>query len=308
LLVRLAAFGALLIAILSMGVTIHVAGGAGMIPVFAIGLAFPLLQRFLPGRLMLYLTFLGWLALSQLPVFDNVLPTRLMVYFYLLAGLLLAVFVGDMMARRSWFRALSLIGTAVALIPLIPILPYPSSPEPVPTFFTGGSAARIPAGSVALVVPLSLNTDGRAMLWQAAARMQFRMPEGYAIIPGKSPTRSPLIARVLATAAGEPNVLTDNDRQLMLSELAGWKVTTVIVGPMSNELQEVQLFTFLLSQEPQQIEGVYVWWGADARQVRSCPSSGQPSDSTPGGCDRSGAMFTAGSSSNLVILESATSG
>jgi hypothetical protein len=264
LVVRLATLAALLVAILSMGITIHYAGNTGTLPVFTLGLAFPLLQRFLPGRLMLYLTFLGWLALSRMPVFDNILPTRLMVCFYLIAGLMIAVFLDDMMARRSWPRALGLIGTAVALIPLIPILPYPSSPESVPAFFTGGSASRIPAGSVALVVPLSLNTDGRAMLWQAAAGMRFRMPEGYAIIPELVPKPSLLSTQVLATAAGQPSVLTDQDRQQMLSELSLRQVKTVIVGPMINEQQEVLLFIFLFNREPQQMEGVYVWWGVEA--------------------------------------------
>jgi hypothetical protein len=260
LVVRLATLTAVLIAILSMGVTIHYAGNTGTIPVFTLGLVFPLLQRFLPGRLMLYLTFLGWLALSQIPVIDNILPTRLMLYFYLLAGLLLAVFLNDMMARRSWLRALSLIGTAVALIPLIPALPYLSSPESVPAFFAGGSASRIPAGSVALVVPLSLNTDGRAVLWQAAAGMRFRMPEGYAIIPELTPIGSRLSAQVHAAAGGEPIVLTDTDRNQVLNELASWHVKTVVIGPMVNEEWEVQLFSSLFNRPPQRMEGVYVWW------------------------------------------------
>ena len=264
LVVRLATLAALLVAILSMGITIHYAGNTGTLPVFTLGLAFPLLQRFLPGRLMLYLTFLGWVGLARLPVFDNILPTRLMACFYLLAGLLVAVFLDDMMARRSWLRVVGLLGTAVALIPLIPILPYPSSPELVPAFFAGGSASRIPAGSVALVVPLSLNVDGRAMLWQATAGMQFRMAEGYATIPKLVPKLTQLSKQVLATAAGQSSVLTDKDRQQLLSELSRRHVKTVIVGPMINEQQEVQLFTFLLNREPQQIEGVYVWWGVDA--------------------------------------------
>ena len=264
LVVRLATLAALLVAILSMGVTIHYAGNTSTLPVFTLGLAFPVLQRFLPGRLMLYLTFLGWLGLSRLPVFDLILPTRLMVCFFLLAGLLVAVFLDDMMARRSWLRVVGILGTAIAFIPLVPILPFPSSPEPVPAFFAGGSASRIPSGSVALVVPLSLHVDGRAMLWQAAAGMQFRMAEGYATIPGLVPKQTQLSAQVRATAAGQSSVLTDKDRQQLLSELSRRHVKTVIVGPMINQQEEVQLFTFLLNRKPQQLEGVYVWWGVDA--------------------------------------------
>lgn len=261
--VRLATLVAGLIAILSMGVTIHYAGNTGILPAFAIGLAFPLLQRFLPGRLMLYLTFLGWLALSQMPVIDNILPTRLMLYFYLLAGLLLAVFLDDLIAWRPRFKALGIAATVVALLPLVPALPYLSSPEPVPEFFAGGYASRIPAGSVAFVVPPSFNNDGRAMLWQAAAGMQFRMPDGYALIPETHPEESMLTSQVLAAAAGEPIDLSDWVRQQMLSELALWQVKTVIVGPMNDEQQEVELFTYLFGRPPQHIDGVYVWWSVN---------------------------------------------
>ena len=264
LVVRLASLTALLLAILSMGVTIHYAGKTTAMPVFVLGLAFPLLRRFLPGRLMLYLPLLGWLALSQVPILDNILPTRLMAYFYLLAGLMLAVFLDDMMTRKFAFRTIGLLATAVALIPLIPALPYPSSPEPVPAFFDGHSASRIPAGSVALVVPLSWNADGRAMLWQAAAGMRFRTPEGHATIPEIVPKKSRLSEKVKVIADGGAVELTESDRQLILSELSRWQVKTVIVGPMTYENYEVQLFTLLFNREPQQLDGVYVWWGVDS--------------------------------------------
>jgi hypothetical protein len=279
--IRLATLTAVLIAILSMGVTIHVAGGAGTMPVFVVGIAFPLLQRFLPGRMMLYLTFLGWLALSEIPVFDNILPTRLMVYFYLLAGLLLAVFLDDVKAWRSWRPAVGLIAVALALIPLIPILPYRSSPEPVPSYFTGTAVSRIPAGSVALVVPLSLNNDGRAMLWQASAQMRFRMPEGYAIIPEVVPAKSRLSEKVLATAAGEPVALTDSDRLLMLTELFDWRVKTVIVGPMINEQWEIQLFSLLFDREPERLDGVYIWSGVDAELLSDSSNTARPTKFGP---------------------------
>jgi hypothetical protein len=222
---------------------------------------------------MLYLPLLGWLALSQIPILDNILPTRLMAYFYLLAGLMLAVFLDDTMARKFSLRAMGLLATAIALIPLIPALPYPSSPEPVPAFFDGGSASRIPAGSVALVVPLSWNADGRAMLWQAATGMQFRTPEGHATIPEIVPKKSRLSVMAQAIADGESVALTNTDRQSMLAELARWQVKTVIVGPMINEPREALLFTWLFNRDPQQLEGVYVWWGVDAETKQASPTT-----------------------------------
>lgn len=271
LMIRLATLTALLIAILSMGITIHYAGATGTIPVFTLGLAFPLLQRFLPGRLMLYLTFLGGLALSQVPALNNILPTRLMLYFYLLAGLMLAVFLNEAMTSKSRLRALAPIAAVLALLPLVPVLPYPSSPDPVPAFFDGGSASRIPEGSVALVVPLSLNGDAHAVYWQAMTRMRFRMPEGYANVPPAVPKGSRLsegsqvAIQVLAVASQEPSTLTDATRLQMLTELARWQVKTVIIGPMTNEQREVDLFASLFNRPPQQIDGVYVWWNVDSK-------------------------------------------
>lgn len=269
--VRLATLGSVLIAILSMGITIHFAGKASSIPVFALGLVFPLLQRYLPGRLMLYLTFLGWLGLSRLPVLANILPGRLMLFFYLLAGMLIAVWLDDLPAWQPRLRRLGWAAMAAALVLLLPALPYPTTPESVPTFFTGGSASRIPAGSVALVIPYSAAGDARAMVWQAQAGMRFRIPEGYVFIPDApprgwrlSPPPSATQNQTLAVAEGSAEILTDETRQTILGELKSWNVRTVVVGPMTNQQQEVDLFTTLLGRPPQLVDGVYVWWDVNA--------------------------------------------
>lgn len=269
--VRLAALGSALIAILSMGITIHIAGRASSIPVFAIGLVFPLLQRYLPGRVTLYLTFFGWLGLSRLPVLDNLLPSRLMVYFYLLAGLLLAVWLSDLRTWQPMPRRLGWLAAAAALLMLVPALPFPSTPNSVPAFFSGSAASAIPQGSVALVVPYSATGDARAMIWQQAAGMRFRMPEGYAFIPD-APPRGPRLSpppsttqsQVLSVGDGTAGALSDTDRLQILSELKSWHVQTVIVGPMVNEQQEVDLFSSLFGRPPEPLDGVYVWWGVDS--------------------------------------------
>ncbi len=269
--VRLAALGSALIAILSLGSTIHFAGKNSQIPVFAIALVFPLLQRYLPGRLMLFLVFFGGLAMSRLPVLSNILPARLIVVFYLLAGLLVAVWLDDLRAWLPQQRRLGWLAAAASLVLLLPALPYTSTPETVPTFFAGGAVSRIPAGSVALVIPYSVALNPRAMTWQAQAGMRFRMPEGYAFIPDPgssrqrlSPPPSATQDQTVAIALGRAAPLTDEIRNQILVELKSWHVQTVIVGPMTNEQQEVDLFTSLFGQAPETVDGVYVWWGVDA--------------------------------------------
>jgi len=267
--VRLAALGAALVAILSMGVTIHLDGRATSIPVFALGLVFPLLQRYLPGRVMLYLTFFGWLGLSKLPVWSNILPSRLMVYFYLLAGLLIAVWLNDLRTWQPAARSVGWLATAASLVLLMPALPYPSTPNSVPAFFSSPAASRIPLGSVALVVPYSSAADSRAMVWQAQTGMRFRMPEGYAFIPAPSgarlsPPASATQDQLIAVASGLAGPLTADRSRQILGELKSWNVQTVIVGPMVNEQGEIDLLTALLGRPPELVGDVYVWWQVDA--------------------------------------------
>jgi len=109
------------------------------------------------------------------------------------------------------------------------------------------------------------------MVWQQQAGMRFRMPEGYAFIPDVrphgwrlSPPPSATQDETLAVAQGRADTLTDQTRQQLLRELKSWHVQTVVVGPMINEQQEVDLFTSLLGRPPEAVGGVYVWWGVDA--------------------------------------------
>jgi hypothetical protein len=269
--VRLAALASVLIAILSLGTTLHIAGKNSGIPVFVLGFGFLLVLRNRAGWLMLFLTFLGWLAMSRLPVLNNILPARLMLVVYLLAGLLIAVWLDDLRAWAPMKRRLGWLAAAASLVLLLPAVPYQSSPVTIPAFFASGDVSRIPVGSVALLIPFSISGDARAMVWQAQSGMRFRMPEGYAFIPDSGPRKERLSppagatqSQTLAVAQGRASSLTDAIRQQILDELKSWHVQTVVIGPMTNEQQEVDLFTSLFGQAPEAVGGVYVWWGVDA--------------------------------------------
>jgi hypothetical protein len=268
--VRIAALGAVLIAILSMGITIHFLGKVSPIPVFVLGLVFPLLRRYLPGWPMLFVTFFGWLALSRVPVLDNILPTRLMLHFYLFAGLLVAVWLDDMRAWQPRLRLFGWLAAAASLALLVPVLPYPSTSRVVPAFFAGGAVSRIPAGSIALVIPFATRGNAEAMTWQEQAGLRFRMPEGYAIIPDAlprgvrvNPPSSATQTQIALASVGRADPVTDALRQQILSELRSWQVQTVIIGPMTNEHREVDFFTSVLGRAPDSVDGVYVWWGVN---------------------------------------------
>jgi hypothetical protein len=97
------------------------------------------------------------------------------------------------------------------------------------------------------------------------------MPEGYAFIPDPqlgvrlSPPVSATQTQSILVAIGRGSPLTDTTRDQILRELKSWHVQTVVVGPMNNEQQEVDLFTSVLGRAPELVDGVYVWWGVDAQ-------------------------------------------
>ena len=223
---------------------------------------------------------LPWLLIQRLPFFENVLPSRLMLFFYLTAGLACAFFIAKL--RRMPLKPVPAFGwlwVAVSLAFLLPALPWLTTANPVPEFFSGPDATRIPAGSVALVAPFSTapgfqlgpgqDSATLPMLWQEASGMRFRMPEGGMNVPdangnptGGRPPASTVQTTMIAIQQGAPAPdLTADLRTALDADLARWRVQTVIVGPMYNQGAMVELFSGLLGRPPDSEGGVYVWWG-----------------------------------------------
>jgi len=251
---------------LSLGVTIHAAGQYTLIPVAVLALAFPLFRRVLPGRLLLYEFLIAWVAMAQVPLLTNMLPVRLTLFVFLMAGVLLAVFV-DHAIRGQAFSSRLMVGAlaVLALAPLFPRLPYPATPVDIPAFFTD---AGIPDASVAVIFPFVDSTHKAPLLWQAQSGMRFKMPEGYAFVPGGrgnvDPPPSATRAAGLAIDGGaDPAGFPAGIKDQMLRELKAWHVRTVIVGPMQNQARMVAFITGVLAREPLQTRGVYAWEGLD---------------------------------------------
>jgi hypothetical protein len=270
-LVRVAAPAAAVIAILSMGITVHVAGRAQeawSFPVFVLALGF-LLVPGIPARVLVLVTFAVWLALWRVPLVNAILPSRLMLFAYLMIGFVLAVFLAGLRDRRH--VALGVAALVVALVPLLPRQPYFRTINPTPAFFApGGEVARVPDGSVALVAPVATYDHPDAMRWQAVSRMRFRMPESNLMSPTATPggilydtPRTPATTALIDLDHGRPPVQDDRLRQALRDDLAALRVRTVIVGPMADQDRAVALLTEAIGRPPEAVQGVYVWWDVE---------------------------------------------
>jgi len=124
----------------------------------------------LPGRLLAYL-----------PVFANILPARFELFMDLGLAAILATFVERAALSGGW-RARVAGGVALLLIcvTLAPTMPLPVYVTDTPRYFlSGGDVNRLPAGTVALVVPYG---DGETamdpLVWQAESGFRVRMVAG----------------------------------------------------------------------------------------------------------------------------------
>jgi hypothetical protein len=219
---------------------------------------------------------LPWWLLDRTPVLAQALPSRLMAYFYLAAGILLAWFIRCAVLSE---RRLAVRVPAAALVGLSLLAPAPMAeawvtPHRDAAFFTAAAVRRIPAGSVALVVPWAGPGDPTAMSWQAEAGYRYRMPEGYALHPGPGrvvefgppPSATSELLEGIELGAGPP-APTAGLRASIAADLARWRVRTILVGPMPHEEQAVAALTWVVGRPPERVAGVWVWWDVAPQQV-----------------------------------------
>ena len=216
---------------------------------------------------------LPWLLFDHLPLSDQILPIRVMVIGYLALAVVVGIFL-DRCARsgRPGRIALGAGATAVALIPLLPGLPYPTNQWSIPAFFTDGAVDMIPAGSTVYIPPDKVNLE--ALVWQAASGMRFRTQLGWVFTP--APLPQPWITEFdpLGTELydlGElgqsaPAEISATQRHSYLGDLAATGAGTVIIGPEPGEGQAVALMADLLGRQGQSIGGIVVWTGVGLPQ------------------------------------------
>jgi hypothetical protein len=249
-------------------------------------------------------------VLTHVPLLDGIVPIRFSLFAFLALAVAVALGLtaerGRSAPTRS--RAALLAGlTALALVPLLPRLPYPRvstgrgayASYPVPAFFSpGGGADAIPAGTPVLVYPYSdpaptAGTVNYAVLWQAVAQERFRLLDGDATRPGPygygteaAPDLVPMVLETMLRDAyfgpfahdGPTTLDTGPFPELtpaVLGEvraaLAGYDVSTVVVYASGFEPREIErAFEKALGRAPVRTDGVFVWYGVqmDLARVR----------------------------------------
>jgi len=258
--VRVAALVAPVIAVFSLGPRLHVAGTDTGVP-------------------------LPWRAVSSLPVLSDILPDRLAVFVALAVALLVAVFVERVLLAPSTRRLAAAALLTLAVLTVAPELPFASTAADVPGFFHNQELLdRVPEGSVALVLPWAHYRNNDAMLWQSAANMRFRMPEGYVYVPGPRGEAINVLTTATSQAVdtvvdgGDSDTVAAEHGDVIRAELKGWQVRSVLVGPMRNEQAVVRLMTAILGRSPQSTGGVLAWFDVDLSSVALRPARGVPQE------------------------------
>jgi hypothetical protein len=263
--IKVTTLGAIVVSVWSMGVGLHFLGQSTRIPVFTLALLFVPLWRSVSVSALLAATFLGWLAMWQLPVLNNILSVRLMVLAYLLIGGVVAMFVAAVQVQSRRLRIIAMLAIVLALSPLVPTFRFPTTSVRVPVFFTTRDVSAVPDGSVAVVLPIATPGQQAPLLWQAASGMRFRQPGGYAFTPGPAgmskvdPRDTATADMVSGAAAGQDPLADPGLRTAVMNELEALQVRTVILGPMDGQDHVRQTLVRLLGRQPKFVGGVWIW-------------------------------------------------
>ena len=203
---------------------------------------------------------LPWEHVGYLPVFDNVLVERLPLYVSLAAAVMVSLWT----ASRG-HRSLRLVLPALAILA---IAPYPAARIwehrfAVPPLFTD-SAYRACLGPGENILPLPVNYNGYADLWQVESGFRFTMAGGYV---AASPPQSFLTPKATANIARGLPVPADQ-AQALRTYIHAKHVTSVAVDESQTRYWASALDRIAT---PHEVGGVLLYHLGDWR--KDCPRS-----------------------------------
>ncbi len=203
-----------------------------------------------------------WRVLHHLPMFGSIVVGRFMSVAYLAVGLIVAIALDELAARRPTAGSRLLIGgTLLAVVSLAPSSARVSD-DHTPAFFTDPAAMDrlLPDDAVVVASPYF---EADAMAWQAASGFRFALIEGSVFTPGPDGTpvhNGPLIGVALrlndlgSGSDGARATITPDERRDYLAELSRHRVDTILVGPTPGRAA-VERFVTELTGSPGTTEG-----------------------------------------------------
>jgi hypothetical protein len=233
-----------LVAILSLGAHLHlnISGHAVSIP--------------LPGDI-----------LNKIPVVSSLLPMRLALYVDLFCVLLMARAMESLTGKKRPIVTVTFVAVLVAA--WLPSWGVIYLPQVIPSYFTSSRLLNaVPAGASVLVLPYTAGPfDDRAMLWQAASDMRFRMPEGYGLRASWT-TGGDFAGPVLTAFTGplveiefgiRPPRVTPSGQAAALAYLRAHRVVLVVLGPSPYTRTTHRYINDVLGLTGHRTDGVWVW-------------------------------------------------
>ncbi|GAA2901964.1 glycosyl transferase [Actinoplanes cyaneus] len=226
-------------------------------------------------------------ALKELPLFDSALPSRFALGVVGVFGILLALLIDQLLAKRPSGGLLNTALAAAIVVSLLPVVPLPLRIQhraPEPAFIADGLWKNyVTEGGSLSSLPFAMNVTADGQRWQAytMARggQQFKIPDGYFLGPqttgeeGKKQAGRigsvPLATDWLFLRAawyGYVASLSNADRAQARADFEYWGLDAVFLAPEITGSDHQPLNRAAVEEtardllgEPEQVGGVLVW-------------------------------------------------
>ncbi|WP_367321736.1 dolichyl-phosphate beta-glucosyltransferase [Streptomyces sp. HUAS ZL42] len=211
-----------------------------------------------------------WALLAHRPLFESVMESRVAMVCAPALGMLVALAVERLAStRRTSVRHAGLLAVCAALLPLVPAPLKAEDRTEVPAFIADGTWKSYVRGDETLApVPLPDPDDARALHWQTAAHLGFKLPGGYFNGPYSEDDRTGVYGVPLRYTAG---VLSDVRytgvvppidavaREQARADFAFWKAGVLVLAPQPREGPLREAVEKLVGRPGKWVGGVWVW-------------------------------------------------